>query len=249
MQHIGYGRRDIDAVQFVRIREWKGKVILMNTIKNILKDSITQMGLIENLSLPYLAMVLGTAFGCALMIYLVYKFFYRGAVYSENFGLLIIIATMTVAFIIVTISSNIVLSLGMVGALSIVRFLTAVKDPLDVGFLFLAIGAGLTAGAGLFFVAVIGTIAICLVFMIMLCLGKSAMTYLLVVRCEVASEEEVRDTLKGIKSKLKSKSSDGTVSEFTYTVKTKNDDIVGQLLKVKGVQNALLVAYTGDGQY
>ena len=249
MQHIGYGRRDIDAVQFVRIREWKGKVILMNTIKNILKDSITQMGLIENLSLPYLAMVLGTAFGCALMIYLVYKFFYRGAVYSENFGLLIIIATMTVAFIIVTISSNIVLSLGMVGALSIVRFRTAVKDPLDVGFLFLAIGAGLTAGAGLFFVAVIGTIAICLVFMIMLCLGKSAMTYLLVVRCEVASEEEVRDTLKGIKSKLKSKSSDGTVSEFTYTVKTKNDDIVGQLLKVKGVQNALLVAYTGDGQY
>ena len=92
----------------------------MNSIKDILRDSIVEMGLVENISLPYLLIVLGTAFVCAMIIYLVYKFFYRGAVYSENFGLLIIMSTLTVAFIIVTISSNVVLSLGMVGALSIV---------------------------------------------------------------------------------------------------------------------------------
>ena len=84
----------------------------MSSIKSILRESISQMGLVENISLPYIALVLGTALGCALIIYFVYKYFYRGAVYSENFGLLIIMSTMTVAFIIMTISSNIVLSLG-----------------------------------------------------------------------------------------------------------------------------------------
>lgn len=221
----------------------------MNTIKDILKDSVAQMGLVETLSFPYMFLVLGTALGCALVIYLVYKFFYRGAVYSENFGLLIIISTMTVAFIIMTISANIVLSLGMVGALSIVRFRAAVKDPLDVGFLFLAIGAGLTAGAGLFFIAAGGTIVICMVFIVLFFLGKSSNTYLLMVRYEKAAEEEVLQTLAGAKKRLKSKSNDGAIFEATYTIKVKNEDIVAELLEVKGVQNALLVAYTGDAQY
>ncbi len=221
----------------------------MNTIKDILKDSITQMGLIENLSLPYLAMVLGTAFGCALIIYIVYKFFYRGAVYSENFGLLIIMSTMTVAFIIVTISSNIVLSLGMVGALSIVRFRTAVKDPLDVGFLFLAIGAGITAGAGLFFVAIIGTIVICLLFILMLMLGKNSMSYLMIIRCEMGVLDEVEACLKNTKKRMKSKSGDGEVCEITYTIKNPKEDVLKTVLAVKGVQNALMMEYTGDAQY
>ena len=221
----------------------------MNTIKNILKESIAQMGLIENLSLPYIAMVLGTALACALIIYVVYKYFYRGAVYSENFGLLIVMGTMTVAFIIMTISSNIVLSLGMVGALSIVRFRTAVKDPLDVGFLFLAIGAGLTAGAGLFFIAIIGTVVICMVFVLMFFLGKQVMTYLLVVRCECSAEAALSEAMAGVKKNLKSKSSDGSVAEYTYTVRVKDDAIVGKVLAVKGVENAVLVSYTGDAQY
>lgn len=221
----------------------------MNTIKDILKESVVQMGLVKNLSFPYMFLVLGCALGCALVIYLVYKFFYRGAVYSENFGLLIVISTMTVAFIIMTISANIVLSLGMVGALSIVRFRAAVKDPLDVGFLFLAIGAGLTAGAGLFFIAAGGTIAICMVFIVLFFLGKNINTYLLMVRYEIAAEKEVMQTLTGVKKRLKSKANDGMVFEATYTIKVKKEDIVTKLLEVKGVQNAMLVAYTGDAQY
>lgn len=221
----------------------------MNTIKNILEENISQMGLVENLSMPYIGTVLGTALLCGLILYIVYKFFYRGAVYSENYGLLIVMSTMTVAFIIMTISSNIVLSLGMVGALSIVRFRTAVKDPLDVGFLFLAIGAGLTAGAGLFFIALIGTIAISVVFMLMFLLSKSAMTYLLVVRCNTGAEKEVADVLSTVKSKLKSKSSDGQVTELTYTVRIRKEDLVSEMLEIEGVENALLVSYTGDAQY
>lgn len=221
----------------------------MNTIKNILEENITQMGLIQNLSIQYIALVLGTALLCGLILYIVYKCFYRGAVYSENYGLLIVMSTMTVAFIIMTISSNIVLSLGMVGALSIVRFRTAVKDPLDVGFLFLAIGAGLTAGAGLFFIAIIGTVVISVVFMLLFLMGRSAMSYLLIVRCVPKAEEEVADVMSTLKSKLKSKSGDGTTTELTYTVKIRKEDIVAEMLEIEGVENALLVAYTGDAQY
>lgn len=221
----------------------------MNSIKDILRDSIVEMGLVENISLPYLLIVLGTAFVCAMIIYLVYKFFYRGAVYSENFGLLIIMSTLTVAFIIVTISSNVVLSLGMVGALSIVRFRTAVKDPLDVGFLFLAIGAGLTAGAGLFFVAVCGTIVINIIFVVMMAWGKSQKTYLLVVRYENRVESEIEEKLSALHKKIKTKSSDGETTEITCTVRLKNEDILPEITRMDGVQNALLMAYTGDAQY
>lgn len=221
----------------------------MNSIKDILRDSIVEMGLVENISLPYLLIVLGTAFVCAMIIYLVYKFFYRGAVYSENFGLLIIMSTLTVAFIIVTISSNVVLSLGMVGALSIVRFRTAVKDPLDVGFLFLAIGAGLTAGAGLFFVAVCGTIVINIIFVVMMAWGKSQKTYLLVVRYENRVESEIEEKLSALRKRIKTKSSDGETTEITCTVRLKNEDILPEITRMDGVQNALLMAYTGDAQY
>lgn len=221
----------------------------MNTVKNILEENIAQMGLVETLSAPYIGLVLGTALLCGLILYIVYKFFYRGAVYSENYGLLIVMSTMTVAFIIMTISSNIVLSLGMVGALSIVRFRTAVKDPLDVGFLFLAIGAGLTAGAGLFLIAIIGTIAISVVFMLLFLLGKGTMSYLLIVRCNIDAEAEVADVMSTLKSKLKSKSCNGETSELTYTVRVGKDDIVAEMMEIEGVENALLVSYTGDAQY
>lgn len=221
----------------------------MNTIKQILKDSISQMGLIENLSLPYIAMVLGTAFLCGMIIYVVYKYFYRGAVYSENFGLLIMMSTMTVSFIIMTISSNIVLSLGMVGALSIVRFRAAVKDPLDVGFLFLGIGAGLTAGAGLFFIAVIGTAVISVMFVCMYYFGRKPLTYLLVVSYEVKAEEAVLAAIKSEKYKLKSKARSKTRIEATYAIKVRNEDVLQRVTAIDGVEQATLVAYTGDGQY
>lgn len=221
----------------------------MNTIKDIIRNNVIQMNLVENLSLQYIFMVLGTAFLCGIIIYWVYKYFYRGAVYSENFGMLIVMSTMTVAFIIMTISSNIVLSLGMVGALSIVRFRTAVKDPLDVGFLFLAIGAGLTAGAGLLLIAVIGTIVICLVFSVMFYLDRRSMTYLLAVRCKNEVKDQVQESLEGIKYKLKSQSSDGNVTESIYTVKVKSEEILTEILALEGVENASLMAYTGDAQY
>ncbi len=221
----------------------------MNTIKSILKESIIQMGLVENLSLQYICLVLGTAFVCGMIIYFVYKLFYRGAVYSENFGLLILMSTLTVAFIIMTISSNIVLSLGMVGALSIVRFRAAVKDPLDVGFLFLGIAAGLTAGAGLFFIAILGTVAICVVFVCMRCVGKGRTSYLLVAYYDSRAEEAVTKLVQQNKCKLKSKAKDASRVELTCLAGKNAEHILDEVLKLEGVQKATLVAYTGDAQF
>ena len=221
----------------------------MNTLKEILKENITQMGLVETLSLEYIALVLGTALVCGVILYLVYKIFYQGAVYSENFGLLIVMTTLTVAFIIMTISSNIVLSLGMVGALSIVRFRTAVKDPLDVGFLFLAIAAGLTAGAGLFLIAGLGTVAICTVFVVLRQIGRGRTTYLLVADYDSSSEDAVMTLLNPGKGKLKSKATDGKRVELTWLIRKDAEKTLSEILKVEGVRKATLIAYTGDAQY
>lgn len=221
----------------------------MNTLKNILRENIVQMGLVEKLSPQYICLVLGTALLCGVILYVVYKCFYRGAVYSENFGLLILMTTLTVAFIIMTISSNIVLSLGMVGALSIVRFRAAIKDPLDVGFLFLAIAAGLTAGAGLFFVAILGTTAICAVFICMRGIGRDRTTYLMVASYEKDAEGVVSEFIRKRRGKVKSKAKDGRRTELTVILKKDAEKALDEILEIKGVEKATLIAYTGDAQY
>ena len=155
----------------------------------------------------------------------------------------------TIAFIIVTISSNLVLSLGMVGALSVVRFRTAIKDPLDVGFLFLSIAAGLTAGAGLFFIAIVGTAIVCMVFVVMNYLGKRVKTYLLIVQCDENAVEAVKDVLSKTKTSIKTINSSQDRVELTYSVRISDESFVSDVRAVEGVENVVLVAYTGDGQY
>ena len=119
-----------------------------------LADALSVLGgsadLTNALSLQTIFITLLTATVCGAVIYLVYRFFNRSVIYNENFNILVVLTTVVTAFIIMTISSNVVLSLGMVGALSIVRFRAAVKDPLDIGFLFWGIAAGITAGAQLY---------------------------------------------------------------------------------------------------
>ena len=221
----------------------------MNTLKNIIMDNLTQMELVSKLSIENLLLVMGTTLLAGLLIYFTYKYFYRGGVYSENFGLLLVFVAMTIAFIIVTISSNLVLSLGMVGALSVVRFRTAIKDPLDVGFLFLSIAAGLTAGAGLFFIAIVGTAIVCMVFVAMNYLGKRVKTYLLIVQCDENAVEAVKDVLSKTKTSIKTINSSQDRVELTYSVRISDESFVSDVRAVEGVENVVLVAYTGDGQY
>lgn len=217
----------------------------MNSIKAILTESMQQLGMIDSLSIGTVATAMGVAFLCSVLIYLVYRYFYKGVSYSTKFGMLIIMLTMVTAFIILCISTNLVLSLGMVGALSIVRFRAAVKEPLDVGFLFFAIAAGLTAGARLYVVAVAGTIIINLIFIICYLAINGSAAYLLVIRHTDEADEKLEETLSGRKLQLKSKIRHSDVIEETYALSLKSDSktLVDTLSAIAGVENVVLVEY------
>ena len=187
-------------------------------------DSFNVSEQFANLSVTTIVCTLLTATLCGIIIYLIYRFFYRGVVYSDNFNILLLLTTVVTAFIIMTISANVVLSLGMVGALSIVRFRAAVKDPLDIGFLFWGIAAGITAGAQLYMVAIIGTAIIGVIYILLTIFKKERKSYLLIVRYTAETEVNVNGILGAIKYKLKNKTQAGNSIELTVEVKIKKND-------------------------
>lgn len=185
---------------------------------------------------------------CGVIIYLVYRFCYRGVVYSDNFNILLVMITSITGFIIMTISSNVVLSLGMVGALSIVRFRSAIKDPLDIGFLFWAIASGITAGAGLYFVAVVGTVLIAVIYIVFSMLKVSKRSYLLIVHYDDAAEDNVNAVLGGMKYRLRSKTKTNGSNELTIEIKVKNNDTssLSRFKGIEGVGSVTLLEYNGE---
>ncbi len=219
----------------------------MQSIRSVLRESIEQLGLVEHLTVAYILVSLACAAICGLIIYLVYRIFYRGAVYSENFAVLIVLTTVVTAFIVITIGSNLVLSLGMVGALSIVRFRSAVKDPLDVGFLFWGIAVGITSGAGLYPFALIATAAISILYILFTVLGRGRNTFAIVVKYEDRAEEELNKVLAEVHPKIRGRARYKDENELTADVKIKRDsDLVKKLNAVEGVISAVMVEYTGE---
>ncbi len=185
---------------------------------------------------------------CSLVIYFVYKFFFRGAVYSENFNILNVLLCVITAFIITTIRSDLMLSLGMVGALSIVRFRSAIKDPLDIGFLFWSIATGIAIGAGFFPFAIAMTICVAVIYIGISFLSSGKNTYLLVVKYDSEKDKEVKQALEAVKNTLKSKNVYKDKIELTVQVSVKKGKIgfVKKLAELEGVESAVLVEYTGD---
>ena len=203
---------------------------------------------LANLTVSRIIVTILTAALCGAVVYLTYRFFYRGVVYSENFNILLVLTTVVTSFIIMTISANIVLSLGMVGALSIVRFRAAVKDPLDIGFLFWGIAAGLTAGAQLYWVAIIGTVCIAVIYILLTIFKKERRSYLLIVRYIASEEVNVTGLLGNIKYKLKNKTRTGDRIELTIEVKIKNNDVsyVSRFNEIEGVESVTMLEYSGE---
>ena len=185
----------------------------MVTFKDIFKKSFLQET--GSLTTEIFMLSLLAAFLCAMIIYLVYRNFYKGVIYSNNFNILLVLTTIVTCFIVLVISSNVVLSLGMVGALSIVRFRTAVKDPLDVGFLFWSIAVGITCGAGLYMISVIGTVFVSLVYIFLIKIRTGKSVYLLIVKASEEAVPEVSKKLQHIKKKLKNRTTVMGFSEFT----------------------------------
>ena len=219
----------------------------MTTFSDIFKKSFINDASMD-LNFVNVIMSLLAAYVCGMIIYFVYKHFYKGVLYSHNFNILLVLVSMITAFIVLTISSNIVLSLGMVGALSIVRFRTAVKDPLDVGFLFFAISIGITCGASLYLMSFVCTILISLIYIFMVKVKTGVHVYLLIVKYEKTAGENVLKALSDMKYALKNKTVYGENIELTIEINLKTDDtdFVSELSRIEGVQSAALVNYTGD---
>lgn len=213
-----------------------------------LRELISNPSQVESLDATSVLTTMAVAALCGLIVFLVYRFFNKGVVYNRNFNLLIVMVCVVTAFIIITIGANLVLSLGMVGALSIVRFRAAVKDPLDVGFLFWGVAAGLTSGARLYLVALLGTACIAALYILFSMAKLDKRSFLLIVRYDTGAEEQVLSLLRPLRYKLKNKTLTSGATELTAEVKVIQNDtaFLEPLRGISGVDNAVLVEYTGD---
>ena len=217
-------------------------------------NDIFKSGFLENVSsVSILDMILTIvlSFGIGLFIFLIYKKTYRGVMYSAGFGTTLVALTMITSTVILAVTSNVVLSLGMVGALSIVRFRTAIKDPLDIAFLFWSIGAGIILAAGMIPLAVIGSICIGLILLVFVNKKSHTHPYMVVLNCanheaEVKAKELLAKNVA--RSTLKSKAATGGSIEMNIEVRLKNDDtdFINSLSELPGVSSAVIVSYNGD---
>jgi len=221
----------------------------MMSFRDVFKSSFLEKAAEFSLLDVVLAMLL--AFAIGLFIFYVYKKTFAGVMYSASFGVSIMAMTMITTLIILAVTSNLVLSLGMVGALSIVRFRTAIKEPLDIAFLFWAISAGIVIGAGLIPLAVIGSVFIGIMLLVFVNRKSSDTPYIIVLNLE--NDKAENDCMKLIKDKTKKsliKAKTVSQSGIELTVEVRLLDmsakLLNELLAINGVNNACLVSYNGE---
>jgi len=202
-------------------------------------------------SVPDVLAALFIAFALGLFIFLVYTKTFKGVMHSSSFGVSLIAMNMITTLVILTVSTNLIVSLGMVGALSIVRFRTVVKEPLDLVYLFWSITTGIIVGAGLIPMAIIGSVVIGLILFVFVNRKASDTPYVVVINCdgdkaEARSLQLLNDQTKKNVIKAKSVSKDGLELTVEVRLKESSSQFVNALLAVEGVHNATLVSYNGD---
>ena len=217
-----------------------------NIFKSSFMENISAFSVLDTIIALTLAFVIG------LFIMAVYKKTFKGVMYSHSFCVSLLALNLITTLIILAITSNVILSLGMVGALSIVRFRSAIKEPLDIAFLFWSISAGIVIGAGLIPLAVFGSLFIGIILVLFINRQTTDNPYLLVLSC--LNDESEKEALKTVnayvkKHVIKSK----TVSaqngiEVTVEIRLKEMEtkFVNEISQISGVKNAVLVSYNGD---
>ena len=220
------------------------------TFNDIFKSSFLEK--VGSFSILDMVLAMGLAFIMGLFIYMVYKKTFKGVMYSTSFGASLMAMTMITTFIILAVTSNVVLSLGMVGALSIVRFRSAVKEPIDIAFLFWAISVGIVLGAGLIPLAVFGSLFIGVVLLIFVNKKSNDNPYIVLVNMMGDSTEDnvmnfIRNRVQKYIVKSKTVSS-GSNIELSVEVKLKNmsTGFINEISQIEGVNNAVLVSYNGE---
>lgn len=219
------------------------------TFSDIFKSSFLEN--VTSVSLLDMMIALVLAFGIGLFIFFVYKKTFSGVMYSSSFGVTLLALTMITTLVILAVTSNVVLSLGMVGALSIVRFRTAIKEPLDIAFLFWSIAAGIVLAAGMIPLAVIGSVILGIILLIFANRKTSANPYIAVINCcnreaEICAADFLNQhTARAI---VKSKSAQRGCIELNYEIRLKDDntDFITLLAEMEGIRSAVLVSYNGD---
>lgn len=219
------------------------------TFNDVFKSSFLDK--VSSFSIMDMVLALSLAFVLGLFIFMVYKKSFNGVMYSASFGVSLMAMTMITTLIILAVTSNVVLSLGMVGALSIVRFRTAIKEPLDIAFLFWSITVGIVLGAGLIPLAVFGSIFIGIIMILFVNKKTSDNPYILVVNCNDEQVEEcvqkaITESVK--KHMVKSKTVTAYQIELTIEVRLKDTttQFVNRISEIAGVTSAVLVSYNGD---
>lgn len=219
------------------------------TFNDIFKSSFLEN--VTSVSLLDMTLALLLAFALGLFIYFVYKKTFAGVMFSSSFGVTLIALTMITTLVILAVTSNVVLSLGMVGALSIVRFRTAIKEPLDIAFLFWSIAVGIVLAAGLIPLAVFGSAVIGVVLLVFVNKKSHTNPYIVVLQCEDhESEIRAKEYLdqKTKRCVVKSKSAQKGLIELNLEIRLQDDntDFINGLADLPQVKSAVLVSYNGD---
>ena len=219
------------------------------SIQDFIKKSILESGAFDGASLTTIALGLITAVVMGALIYLVYSKFYVGVIYSRSFAITLVGMTVLTAMVTLAISTNIVISLGMVGALSIVRFRTAVKDPFDLLYLFWAITTGITAGAGMYLLVVVT--AVVMIGMIVLFYHKQQKGRIYIIVIHYITDEAGDNVIRAfgkMKYFVKSKTVRKDKTEMAVEVYCKDKDMffLDKIRDVEGVEDATLIQYNGE---
>lgn len=219
------------------------------TFSDLFKSSFLEN--VTSFSALDMAIAMGLAFVIGLFIFFIYKKTYTGVMYSAGFGVSLLGLTLITTLIILAVTSNIILSLGMVGALSIVRFRTAIKEPLDIVFLFWSIAAGIVLGAGLLPLAILGSLFIGIILVVFVNKKSVDSPYILIIGSEGEQQEDdilnhIKQSVKRHSLKSKTVSDSGTEFAFEVRLKESSTKFVGSIKAIPGVKSVALVSYNGD---
>lgn len=213
--------------------------------KSSFLENVTEFSLLDTCIGLAVALLVG------LFIFMIYKKTLTGVLYSDGFALTLVGLSLVTTLVIMAVTSNVVLSLGMVGALSIVRFRTAIKEPVEIVFLFWSLAVGIVIGAGMIPLAIIGSAIIGVILLLFANRKIRKQPYILVVSCkDEAAEQRITEILaKAVEYyTVKSKTVNAAGIEFTAELRTKDAEtaFVNRITELEGVGNATLVSYNGE---
>lgn len=220
----------------------------MITFNDIFKNSFLEN--MTSFSFLDMAIAMALAFAVGFFIMMVYQKTFKGVMYSRTFCVSLLAMTLITTLIILAVTSNVVLSLGMVGALSIVRFRSAVKEPLDIAFIFWSISVGIVLDAGLLPLAVIGSAFVGIVLLVFVNKDIKEQPYIMIISAEDENAERRAVDFSAShlkKSMVKSRTVSASGVELTMEVRLAGDaSFINSLLQIEGIKNAVLVSYNGE---